>query len=401
MTGPLAGLRVLDLSRVLAGPYCTMLLADLGADVLKIEPPDGDPTRTYGPFLPDDNDPAFGGYFQSINRNKSSISLDLTRPDGQRILRELARGADVLVENFRVGTMERWGLAYESLREDNPALVYACIRGFGDPRTGASPYADWPAFDITAQAMGGLMGITGVDRPTKCGPGVGDVFPAVLAAVGILAALRHAAATGEGQLVDVAMYDGVLSLCERIVHQYRYTGEVPGPQGNSHPLFVPFDVFPTADGWVTIAALVDKQWRELCVAMGHDALGRDPRYATTVDRARHREEITELITEWTSGLPTADVVAALGGLVPCGPVNTAADIAADPHVAVREMIVPVEHPGAEREVAVAGVPVKLSATPGEVRRRAPLLGEHTDEVLGRLGYTGEQVRRLRTEGIVR
>src|SRR5437764_3932873 len=230
---PLHGLRVVDLTRMLAGPYCTMLLADLGADVVKVEPPGGDGTRSTGPFAEDDELRAYGGYFQSVNRNKRSIAVDLKQEAGREVVARLAAAADVLVENFRPGVMERLGLGYESLAEANPRLVYAAVRGFGDPRTGDSPYRDWPAFDVTAQAFGGFMGITGPmpGQPQKAGPGIGDIFPATLAAPGVLAAVHHRRETGRGQFVDVAMYDGVLALCERIVYQHSYAGAVPSQQG--------------------------------------------------------------------------------------------------------------------------------------------------------------------------
>src|SRR5436190_3727017 len=296
-TGPLAGVRVVDLTQMLAGPYCTLLLADLGADVIKVEPLDGDTTRTQQPFFDDDDKHYFGGYFHSVNRNKSSIAIDLKQDAGREILRRLVRNADVLVENFRVGVMDRLGLAYESLREINPRLVYACVRGFGDPRTGASPYADWPAFDVVAQAMGGLMGITGPapDQPTKVGPGVGDIYPATLLAFGIVAALNHAQRTGVGQFVDVAMYDGILALCERIVYQHSYTGEIPTQQGNSHPLLVPFDVFATKDGFVAIATPRDAQWSELCRCIGRPELGDDLRFRTNTDRMKHADQVRRLV----------------------------------------------------------------------------------------------------------
>src|SRR3954454_20990864 len=304
MSGPLAGLRVVDLTVMLSGPYCTMLLADLGADVVKVEPPNGDLTRYAGPFRDDDELRAYGGYFHSINRNKRSIVLDLKQDGGREVLERLARGADVLVENFRPGVMERLGLPYERLHELNERLVYASIRGFGDPRTGESPYADWPAFDVTAQAMGGFMGITGTleGEPLKAGPGIGDIFPAALGAVGTLAAARHAAETGQGQYVDVAMYDGVLSLCERIVYQYSYTGEVPRPQGNTHPILSPFDVFKTRDGWATIAAPTDNHWRLLCEAMGRREAVEDERFENNYVRARNSDAVRELVGAWTAGL---------------------------------------------------------------------------------------------------
>jgi crotonobetainyl-CoA:carnitine CoA-transferase CaiB-like acyl-CoA transferase len=400
--GPLAGVRVVDLTQVLAGPFCTMLLADLGADVVKVEPIEGDTTRTTKPFFEDDDKHYFGGYFQSVNRNKSGITVDLKQPAGREIVRRLARSAHVLVENFRVGVMERLDLSYEQLHDLNPRLVYACVRGFGDPRTGRSPYADWPAFDIVAQAMGGLMGITGPapGEPCKVGPGIGDIFPATLLAFGIVAALRHAERTGEGQFVDVAMYDGILALCERIVYQYGYSGEIPHQQGNSHPLVVPFDVFKTKDGSVAIATVRDPQWAELCRRIGRPELAEDSRYKPRDNRMQHAAEVRRLVGDWAAVRTNREVMDALGGFVPAGPVQTAADIFADPHVAARNMIVSVEHPGSRRRGTIAGTPVKFTRTPSGPSRRAPFLGEHTAAILRELGYDDAEVRKLAAERVV-
>ncbi len=399
MWGPLAGLRVVDLTQVLAGPYATMLLADMGADVVKVEPPGGDVARQWGPFpagidgaAPVAEDSArgparagpvpYGGYFASVNRNKRSVRLDLTTAAGREALLDLLAGADVLVENFRVGVMDRFGLSYEVLHERFPALVYASIRGFGDPRTGPSPYADWPAFDIIAQAMGGVMSITGpdTDHPVKVGPGIGDIFPAVLAVCGVLAAVRHAGLTGEGQLVDVAMYDAVLAMSERIVYQYSLTGRSPVPQGNTHPLLCPYGVVRTSTGFVAVATPSDRHWRLLAGIIGRPELATDPRYATNQARVTHGAEVYRALEEWSRERTSEEVVARLAGTVPCGPVNTAADIARDPHVAAREMIVPVEYP-AGATVDIVGAPVKFSETPTRTFRPAPLLGEHDDEIL--------------------
>ena len=299
--GALAGVKVLDLTQMLAGPYCTMMLADQGAEVVKVEPVDGDPTRQFGPFRADDARRDFGGYFQSTNRNKRSLSIDLKAPEGRGLFLGLAREADIVVENFRAGVMDRLGLGYETLAADNPRLVYAAIRGFGDPRTGASPYVDRPAFDVVAQAMGGAMSITGVDArsPLKIGPGVGDIFPAALAAFGILAALHHARATGEGQFVDVAMYDGIVAMCERIVYQYSYTGRAPAPEGNQHPILCPFGTFPASDGAVTIGCPRDPFWVELVDAMGRPELRDDPRFATNDARLAHAAETVAIVEAWT------------------------------------------------------------------------------------------------------
>lgn len=387
MAGPLAGLRVVDLTQVLSGPFCTMLLADLGADVVKVEPPTGDVARGWGPHVraPEEGAPpggSYGGYFASVNRNKRSICLDLKSGDGRRAFLDLLAGADVLVENFRVGVMDRFELSYEELHARHPRLVYAGIRGFGDPRTGPSPYAEWPAFDIIAQAMGGIMGITGTDadHPVKVGPGVGDIFPAVLAAVGILAAVRHAEATGEGQFVDVAMYDSVLALSERIVHQHSVTGQSPVPQGNTHPLLCPYGVVRTADGFVTVATPSDHHWRLLTELIGRPDLGTDPRYATNAARLAASREVYAAVEQWSGSRPTSDVVAVLAGRIPCGPVNTAAAIAADPHVAARDMIVHVDHPSGG-SIGIAGTPIKFTGTPTARPVRAPLLGEHTAQVV--------------------
>lgn len=375
-SGPLAGLRVLDLTQMLAGPYCTMLLADLGATVLKVEALSGDLTRHQGPFVDTDQIKAYGGYFQSIHRNKLGIALNLKEARGREILLRLVKETDVLVENFRVGVMEHLGLAYETLRAIHPKLVYTCIRGFGDPRTGEGPYTNWPAFDIIAQAMGGLMGITGPDpeHPTKAGPGIGDIFPATLAAFGILAAVRHAEQSGQGQFVDVSMYDSMIALCERIIYQYSYTKQIPYPQGNTHPIFCPFDAFPTMDGWVTIAAPGDHHWRELCRAMGQPALGNDERFATNSLRIVHAQEVRSLVCTWTSSRTKQAVLERLGSVVPCAPVNTAQDIVHDPHVMARKMVVELEQPGSDTPIFIAGIPIKMTETPASVVHRAPLLG---------------------------
>ncbi len=401
--GPLSDVRVVDLTTGMAGPYCTMFLADLGAEVIKVEAPGaGDITRQAGPFAPDDRLRAFGGYFQSVNRNKKAIAVDLRQEEGKEVLRRLVAVSDVLVENFRAGVMERLGLAYEALRAVNPRLVYAAIRGFGDPRTGESPYAYRPAFDLVAQAMGGMMSMTGPepDRPLKAGGGVGDTVPGLMAAVGILAALHHARRTGEGQFLDVAMYDGILSVCERIVYMYSYAGVVTRPQGNRHSLLSPFELFPARDGWVAICAPADHQWRELAAAMGRPELGEDPRFATNAARVEHADEVRQIVTGWTSTRTRAEVVAAIADRVPCGPVQDAAEVFADPHVRARQMLVELEHPGCETPKTIAGIPIKLSRTPGAIRHRAPLLGEHTVEVLLALGYGPDDIVRLRNRGVI-
>jgi crotonobetainyl-CoA:carnitine CoA-transferase CaiB-like acyl-CoA transferase len=390
-TGPLAGVRVLDLTQALAGPFCTMLLADLGAEVVKVEPPQGDMTRYGGPFTREDTEQAYGGYFASINRNKRGVVLDLKTDLGREAVLRLAARADVVVENFKAGVMDRLGLGYETLREGNSRLVYGAIRGFGDPRTGVSPYMDWPAFDVVAQAMGGAVGMTGTaeGETFRCGPSIGDLYPATLAALGITAAVHHAARTGEGQFLDVAMYDGVLALCEAIVYRYSYTGMVTTPTGNGHPALVPFDMFPTADGACAVAAPTENHWAVLCGILGRPELVDDDRTRTNRERVANAAFVRELVSAWTSARTTAEVVAALGGRVPVGPVHTAADIFADGHAAARGMLVEVDQPDGSRPVVVAGPPIKLTATPAGIHRRPPRLGEHTAEVLAEVGLEVE------------
>jgi crotonobetainyl-CoA:carnitine CoA-transferase CaiB-like acyl-CoA transferase len=402
MAGALDGLRVIDLTMMLAGPFCTMLLADQGADVIKVEPTVGDGTRRMGPFPEGvDRRSTYGAYFQSINRGKRSIGIDLKSPVGKDTLRRLVRDADVLIENYRAGVMDNLGLGYETLRAVNPKLVYAAIRGFGDPRSGESPYVDWPAYDVIAQAMGGMMGITGPKgAPTKIGPGVGDTLPAALTAVGVLAAVYRANKTGEGQFVDVAMYDTILAFCERIIYQYSYTGRIPGPEGNGHPLLCPFGLFPVRDGLVAIACPMEQFWEPLARAMGRPDLIDDPEYRSNDARVAHNAEVVALISAWTSTQTKAQMREHLGGRVPFGPVNDVADIFGDPHVRARRMIVEVDHPGIERNVAIAGTPIKMSATPGGVRARAPLLGEHTNAILAEIGYAPNEIESLKKTGAI-
>ena len=386
-TGPLADLRILDLTQALAGPFCTMLLADLGADVVKIEPPRGDMTRTMPPHPADREGCDYGGYFASINRNKRSVVLDLRGAGDRDILLRLVDRADAVVENARVGVMDRLGVGCERLRERNPRLVYAAIRGFGDPRTGASPYAEWPAFDIVAQCMGGIVGTTGAAGTggVPCGASIGDLFPATLAALGIVAAIHAARRSGVGQFLDVAMYDALLSLCESVIYYYSYERRVLGPRSTGHPSLCPFDVFATSDGAVAIAAPTDKHWKLLCEAIGRPELAADARYDHNDKRVASADEVRRLITAWTGRHTRREVVAALGGKVPVGPVNTAKDIFEDPHARARGMLVEVEQPGKNAPVVLAGPAIKLAATPAAVYRRPPRLGEHTAEVLAEAG----------------
>lgn len=385
--GALEGVRVLDLTQMLAGPFSTLLLAEQGAEVIKIEPPEGDVARRIGPFHRDDRERAFGGYFQSINRNKSSLTLDLKTAEGRGEFLGLVRSADMVVENFRSGVMERLGLSYEVLAAINPKLVYGSIRGFGDPRGGDSPYSAWPALDVVAQSMGGMMGITGADveTPVKIGPGVGDTVPGLFLAFGLMCALYRARTTGQGQYVDVGMVDSIFALCERIAHQYSYGGVVAKPEGNRHPLLCPFGIVKAKDGFVTLACPADDFWKALCGALDLSDMARDPRYATNEARVAHSDEVYALLESRTRELTKRELADLLGGRVPFGPVYSAADIFADPHFRARDMLVDLPHPGLDGTRAVAGTVVKLLGTPGPVPRRAPLLDENRGEILGGVG----------------
>ena len=394
-SGSLSDIRIVDLTQMLSGPYATMMLADHGADVVKIEAPEGDMVRPVGPYRAGDERKILGGYFQSINRNKHSVCLDLKKPEGRAALLKMVANADAVVENYRVGVMERFGLGYEVLHEANPRLVYACLRGFGDKRTGASPYGTWPAYDVVAQAMGGIMAITGPDgaTPMKIGPGVGDIVPGMMLAFGILAAVHHARRTGEGQFVDIAMTDAVLALCERTVYQHSVQGLTPGPEGNHHPFLVPFGIYPARDGYVTLGAHQQSFFEILCKALGGGDILSDPRYASPERRIENRLALIEALSAYTARYTKAELTGRLGGTIPYGPVMNIADIARDPHYAVREMIVSVEQPGDE-PIRIAGVPIKMTGTPGGVHRRAPLLGEDTRKRLGEAGLSEIEIDEL-------
>jgi crotonobetainyl-CoA:carnitine CoA-transferase CaiB-like acyl-CoA transferase len=386
-TGPLSDLRILDLTQALAGPFCTMLLADLGADVVKVEPPLGDMARGLGPHPPDRESCDYGGYFASINRNKRSLVLDLKRPSDRDTFLGLAESADAVVENARVGVMDRLGVGYDALCERNGRLVYAAIRGFGDPRTGESPYARWPAFDIVAQSMGGMVGTTGPrgSKGMPAGASVGDLFPGTLTALGIVSAIHEARRSGEGQFMDVAMYDAVLLLCENIVYKYSMEQRIEQPKGQGHPMLSPFDVFETRDGAIAIAAPTPGQWEALCQAMDRPDLAEDPRTHNVVARSANRDFVNQVITGWSCTRTTRQVVDVLAEKVPVGPVHSAADIFADPHIKARGMLVEMEQPGDNPPITVAGPPIKLTRTPASVYRPPPRIGEHTREILAEAG----------------
>ncbi|HJL98261.1 MAG: CoA transferase [Acidimicrobiales bacterium] len=385
-TGPLQGIRILDCTQAIAGPWSTMMLGDLGADVIKVEAPRGDLQRPMAPYTREDEERSYGGSFSTYNRNKRGIVLDLTDDNDRAKFLDLVESADAVVENMRAGVMDSLGLGWETLRERNPRLVYGAIRGFGDPRTGESPHAEWPAYDVIAQAMGGLVAQNGngPDNRIQVGPFIGDIYPGTIGAMGVLAALFHAQRTGEGQFVDVAMVDSIMALAEMGVMRYSYLGrpDTP-PSGNRNDFAVPFDVFETKDGSVAIAAPTDKHWRELATAMGHPEWGLDEDKATIRARVLNREPIDQALTEWALERTNEEILDLIGGKVPCGPVNLPGDLFSDRHVQSREMLVAVDQPSGRPIVQVAS-PIKMTGTPTGIYRRAPRLGEHTAEVLSEI-----------------
>ena len=408
----LDGIRVLDLSRVLAGPWCTQTLADLGADVIKIERPGtGDDTRTWGPpFLKDSQgqDTAEAAYYLGTNRNKRSVTCDIARPEGQALVRELAQHCDVFVENFKVGDMARYGLDYASLHKINPRLVYCSVTGFG--QTG--PYRDRAGYDYAVQGMGGLMSITGErddlgGGPQKVGVAVADLFTGMYATVGILAALRHAASTGEGQHVDMALLDTQVAMLANLGANYLVSGKVPGRAGNAHQNIVPYQVFEVAPGesgekdHLILAVGNDGQFAKFCQVAGRPEIASDPRFARNQDRVRNRAVLVPMLEEIMKGRRKYDWLPALeAAKVPCGAINNLAEVFADPHVRERGMVHEWQHPLAGA-LNLVGSPIKLSGTPVRTDLPPPLLGQHTHEVLSEvLGWDEERVAALRAQEVI-
>ena len=397
--GPLNGLRVLELSTVLAGPYCAMVLADLGADVIKVEPPEGDPTRGYGP--PWVGPASEGGervaaYFLSVNRNKRSLRLDLHQPVALEILRRLIGRSDVLVENFRPGALDRLGFDDHMLAELNPTLVHLSITGYGP----TGPDAAKPGFDFVAQAVGGLMSVTGFPsdeggRPTKVGVAITDVVTGLLGAVGVLAALR----SGVGQRIEVSLLESTLAMLINQAQNAFATGEQPARRGNAHPNIVPYETFATADGEIAVAVGSERQWPRFCAALGLDDLAADERFADNGRRVRHRDLLRPLIAARLAERPSTDWLAALDAAqVPCGPVNDVLAAFEQPQAVARGMRVDVEHPVLGRLPQI-GLPYKLSQTPASIRSAPPLLGEHSAEILAELGYSDEDAGRLLSDDV--
>jgi crotonobetainyl-CoA:carnitine CoA-transferase CaiB-like acyl-CoA transferase len=389
MSGPLAGVKVLELAQIMAGPTCGMMLADLGADVIKVERiPGGDDTRSM-------DRPSVRGEsasFMAMNRNKRGIALNLKLPAAQEALKRMAARADVVTENYRKGTMEKLGLGYEVLRKVNPGLIYCSISGYG--RTG--PYADKGGYDLIAQGMSGLMSVTGEPGrpPVKSGGPVCDINAGLLAALGVACAYVHRLKTGEGQLVDTSLFEAGIQQMYWQAAMFFATGESPGPTGSAHILSAPYQAFRAADGWLTIGGANQGNWERLVRVLDAPQLLADPRFASNAERMKHLDALTEVLGEKIRPWKMKPLIAALDAAgVPCGPINSIADVAADPQALAREMVVELEHPRAGRTRAL-GLPVKLSRTPGKVSRPAPTFGQHTREVLVEFDFSAAEIDAL-------
>ncbi|MBA4342044.1 MAG: CoA transferase [Methylibium sp.] len=404
--GALDGVRVLDLSRVLAGPWCTQTLADLGADVIKVERPgSGDDTRAWGPpYLRDaeGRDTSEAAYYLGANRNKRSIAIDIAKPEGQALIRELAGQVDVLVENFKVGDLARYGLDAPTLLAANPGLVICSITGFG--QTG--PYKDRAGYDYAVQGIGGLMSVTGErddlpgGGPQKVGVAVADLFTGLYATVAILAALRHRDATGQGQVIDMALLDTQLAMLANLGSNYLCTGVAPKRMGNAHQNIVPYQVFASSDGHLILAVGNDSQFTKFAEIAGRPDWATDPRFAKNADRVRHRAILVPEIAAVVATRPRNDWLGALeAAKVPCGAINDLAEAFADPQVQAREMTVAMPHPLSDKLRLVAS-PIKLSATPISYRHAPPLLGQHTLDVLAEAGLSEQQIALLRERGVI-
>ena len=399
-SGPLAGLRVLDLTRVLAGPTCTQMLGDMGADVIKIEKPGaGDDTRGFAPpYMPGTDQSA---YFVGVNRNKRSVSIDIAKPEGQQIIRDLLASCDILVENFKVGALAKYGLGYEQVHRDFPGIIYCSITGFG--QTG--PYAPRPGYDSLIQAMGGVMSLTGEPEglPQKVGIPVADLFAGLYGCIGILAALRHREKTGIGQQVDIGMLDTHAAWLANQGMNYLATGQNPARLGNQHPNIVPYQVFPTKDGFMVLSVGNDPTFVRFCENTGLAYLLGDERFATNAQRVANRQLVTDTLTPVLQTRTTTEWVELLETLkIGCGPINTLEQVFADPQIVARKTVVEMAHPTAEGGVVkVIANPVRLSETPADYRITAPGVGQHTDEVLSEiLGKTDADLAALRAAGVL-
>ncbi|GGK21155.1 CaiB/BaiF CoA transferase family protein [Salinarimonas ramus] len=393
MAQPLAGVRVVDLTRILSGPFCSMLLGDLGADVIKVEGREGDEVRRQGAIIE-----GMSWYFASFNRNKRSITLDLRSDEGKAVLHRLVAGADVLVENFRPGVLDKLGLGTAERERLYPRLVVASVNGYGS----TGPYAERPAFDFITQAMSGFMAVNGTPEtgPLRCGPPITDLVAGLYAAFGVLAALRVRDRDGRGQAVESSLMMGMVSMLAYLSASQLATGTPPPVTGNDHPIASPYGLFQAADGGVAVAPSTQAVLRRFLSEIGLEHLLAEPRFATNADRVATRSELNALIDEAMRGETQETWIARLNAAgVPCGRVQTLAEMVEDPQVAAQEMVLDIPHPG-HGTVRMTGFPVKLSGTPCRVERPAPDLGAHTDDVLAEAGYAPEEIAALRESGVV-
>ena len=392
--GPLAGIRVLDLSRVLAGPFCTMVLGDLGADIIKVEPPEGDLTRAWGPpFLKGES-----GYYLSLNRNKRSLCLDLRQEAAARVLRRLVPTCDVVLENFRPGVAERLGIGYKQARTWREDVIYCSISGYGQD----GPDRDRPAFDIVLQALGGFMSITGEEGrpPVRIGVAIADIGGGLHAALAILAALWGRAQTGEGALLDVSLLDGQVSWLTYMAQEFFLTGEPPGRMGSAHPHIVPYRAFPTTDGHVVVAAGTNRHWRSLCRAISREEMASSAEYATNALRVRNRTRLERTLTRIFQGRSRGDWLDRLRAEgVPCAPVQDVGEVFEDPQVVHRGLTLRASHPRLG-EIMQLAPPFRSSSWGNPTPQPPPLLGEHTESILAEVGFTKERVAELREQGVV-
>lgn len=405
MPGPLQGIRVFDMTRVLAGPSCTQMLADLGADVIKIERPGvGDDTRKFAPpYIKDAAGAATteSAYFCAANRNKRSVTLDVSKPEGQDLARRLIAKSHVLVENFKTGNLAKYGLGYDDLKDEYPSLIYCSITGFGH----SGPYAPRPGYDVLIQAMSGLMSLTGEPdgEPMKSAVPVADLMAGMYAGVAISAALRHLEVTGQGQHIDIGMLDVMVAFSTIQGMNYLATGEVPPRLGNAHPNIVPYQAFKTADGDIILAVGNDSQFKRFCDVAGTPELADDPRFATNAERLANRDQIVPIVQDLIVQKTTEFWVAAMeANSISCGPINNLKQVFDDPHVVARGMKLEMDHPAtAGGKLTLINSPIKMSGTPTTARMAPPMLGQHTDEVLGELlELDGDGLAGLRERGIV-
>ncbi len=394
MPSALENIKVVDLTRTLAGPFCTMMLGDMGADVVKIEEPEkGDETRSWTPFWNGEST-----QFVSFNRNKRSLSLNLKEQEGINIIQSLAKNADVMIESFRAGALDRMGLGYQEIKKIKPDIVYCSISGYG--RTG--PLAEKPGYDLLIQAYSGLMSLTGDPdgMPMRVGFSLADLFTGMMAYGSIMTALYHRQETGKGQWIEAALLDGQVAAMSYHAAAYMATGVVPDRMGSGHPSIVPYQSFPASDGFFILGVANQGLWQRFCGAIGRTDLMDDPRFATADDRVAHRSECVQTLSEIFQDNTAAHWVGVIGDAgVPCGPINRVDDVVNDAQVRARNMVVDIPHPNVP-DLRVAGSPLKLTETPPSIRLHPPLLGQHNDEVLGELGYSSKDIARLKESGVI-